>query len=61
VGRAQPAKHRGHGGACLEWSNLLAAGVESESGTKRTTSHIRNSAAIGGKPDMTQKAQFGRV
>jgi hypothetical protein len=29
------------------------------SGTKRTTSDVRNPVAIGGKPDMARTAQFG--
>jgi len=29
-------------------------------GTKRTTSDVRSSVAIGGKPDMARKALFGR-
>jgi hypothetical protein len=28
-------------------------------GPIRTSSNVRNSVAIGGKPDMTQTAQFG--
>ena len=33
----------------------------SEFGTNRTSSDVRYSVAIGGRPDMAQTAQFGRV
>jgi hypothetical protein len=29
-------------------------------GTNRTNSDVRSSVAIGGRPDMAQRAQFGR-
>jgi hypothetical protein len=39
---------------------LFAAAHESVSGTKRTSSDVRNSDAVGGKPDMSLNADFGR-
>jgi hypothetical protein len=38
----------------------FAATHESAYGTKRTTSDVRSSVAIGGKADMTRKVRFGR-
>jgi hypothetical protein len=35
------------------------SGAMSEFGTNRTASNVRNSVAIGGKPDMTRIVHFG--
>jgi hypothetical protein len=52
--------------ACSWAVKILAIGDavgahESVSGTNRTSSDVRYSVAIGGKPDMAQTAQFGRA
>jgi hypothetical protein len=39
---------------------VLAAVHESVTGTNRTSSNVRSSVAIGGKPDMARIVQFGR-
>ncbi len=39
---------------------VLANPEPSTHGTNRTTSDVRSSVAIGGKPDIAPTAQFGR-
>ena len=39
---------------------MLVAVHESAFGTNRTPGNVRNSVAIGGKPDIARTGQFGR-